>query len=74
MRWLDEPATLAEVGGKGLGLARLSAAGLPVPPAFCLTTAAFACWRQDGEPDSVPAPVAEALLLARAPSCSGPAS
>jgi len=61
VRWLDEPVTLAEVGGKGLGLARLMAAGLPVPAGCCLTTAAFALWRQAGEPDAVPAPVAEVL-------------
>ncbi len=29
------------VGGKGLSLGRLAAAGLPVPPGFCVTTAAF---------------------------------
>lgn len=56
MRWLDQPTTLAEVGGKGLGLARLTAAGLPVPPAFCVTTAA---WRS-GDIE----PVAEAIRAA----------
>ncbi|MYS50746.1 hypothetical protein GTW46_11865, partial [Streptomyces sp. SID6013] len=37
------PATdhRGELGGKGTRLAELSAAGLPVPPAFCLTTALF---------------------------------
>jgi pyruvate,water dikinase len=29
------------VGGKGLSLARMSAAGMPVPPGFCVTTAAY---------------------------------
>jgi pyruvate,water dikinase len=29
------------VGGKGLSLARMSSAGLPVPPGFCVTTAAY---------------------------------
>jgi pyruvate,water dikinase len=29
------------VGGKGLSLGRMSAAGLPVPPGFCITTAAY---------------------------------
>ncbi len=29
------------VGGKGLSLGRMSAAGLPVPPGFCVTTAAY---------------------------------
>ncbi|SDT38442.1 pyruvate, water dikinase [Friedmanniella luteola] len=64
VRWLDATATAAEVGGKGLGLARLTAAGLPVPAGFCLTTAAFARWRSDGEPDAVPEPVAAALRQA----------
>ena len=32
---------LAQVGGKGASLARLAAAGLPVPPGFCVTTAAY---------------------------------
>jgi pyruvate,water dikinase len=34
------PADAALVGGKALSLASLTAAGLPVPPGFCLTTAA----------------------------------
>src|SRR5215212_8820731 len=39
---LDSPeATLAVVGGKGASLARLAAAGLPVPPGFHLTTTAY---------------------------------
>jgi pyruvate,water dikinase len=29
------------VGGKGLSLGRMSVAGLPVPPGFCVTTAAY---------------------------------
>ena len=29
------------VGGKGLGLSRLIRAGLPIPPSFCVTSAAF---------------------------------
>jgi pyruvate,water dikinase len=33
------PADLDAVGGKGLSLGLLTAAGLPVPPGFCLTTA-----------------------------------
>jgi pyruvate,water dikinase len=35
------PDDLAAVGGKGLNLAILWAAGLPVPPGFCVTTAAY---------------------------------
>jgi pyruvate,water dikinase len=32
------PDDLAAVGGKGLNLGRLAAAGLPVPPGFCVST------------------------------------
>jgi pyruvate,water dikinase len=39
---LDSPeATLARVGGKGASLARMAAAGLPVPPGFHITTDAY---------------------------------
>src|SRR5437764_10290283 len=39
---LDDPAaTLEQLGGKPASLARLAAAGLPVPPAFHITTAAY---------------------------------
>jgi pyruvate,water dikinase len=34
-------ATLETVGGKGMSLARLTRAGLPVPPGFHITTAAY---------------------------------
>lgn len=34
-------ATLDSAGGKGANLARLTRAGLPVPPGFCVTTAAY---------------------------------
>ena len=34
-------ASLATAGGKALNLGRLAAAGFPVPPGFCLTTAAY---------------------------------
>ena len=37
----DASATLDLVGGKGASLARLAAAGLPVPPGFHLSTAAY---------------------------------
>src|SRR5262249_39985080 len=37
----DSAATLDRVGGKGASLARLAAAGLPVPPGFHVTTAAY---------------------------------
>src|SRR5579859_1176381 len=39
---LDDPAaTLEQVGGKGASLARLAVVGLPVPPGFHITTAAY---------------------------------
>lgn len=37
----DPAAELAAVGGKGASLARLAGAGLPVPPGFHVTTAAY---------------------------------
>jgi phosphoenolpyruvate synthase/pyruvate phosphate dikinase len=37
----DASAELPQVGGKGASLARLAAAGLPVPPGFHITTAAY---------------------------------
>ncbi len=37
----DASATLEQVGGKGASLARMAAAGLPVPPGFHVTTAAY---------------------------------
>src|SRR5687768_2472172 len=37
----DTSATLEQVGGKGASLARLAVAGLPVPPGFYITTAAY---------------------------------
>lgn len=42
LRRFDEirPADADAVGGKGLSLGLLASAGLPVPPGFCLTTAA----------------------------------
>jgi pyruvate,water dikinase len=32
---------LSEVGGKGANLGELMRAGFPVPPGFCVTTAAY---------------------------------
>jgi hypothetical protein len=37
----DPSATLEHVGGKGASLSRMAAAGLPVPPGFHITTAAY---------------------------------
>ncbi|MFO0926201.1 MAG: PEP/pyruvate-binding domain-containing protein [Gemmataceae bacterium] len=43
LRTFDEigPDDADAVGGKGLSLGRMATAGLPVPPGFCLTTAAL---------------------------------
>jgi phosphohistidine swiveling domain-containing protein len=43
-----EPGDADAVGGKGLSLAVLARAGLPVPPGFCITTAAYR--RLSGQP------------------------
>jgi pyruvate, water dikinase len=42
--WLDDPGPPdgALLGGKGLHLAEMTAAGLPVPPGFVVSTAAYA--------------------------------
>jgi pyruvate,water dikinase len=57
---LDSPdATLELVGGKGASLARMAAAGLPVPPGFQITTHAYRRFvRENG--------LAEAILSAAA--------
>jgi rifampicin phosphotransferase len=60
----------AVVGGKAANLAALWRAGAPVPPGFCVTTAAFdqflACRKIQScpEPALVPAQVREAVLAA----------
>lgn len=41
IRWFDEPAEAAEVGGKGAALGVATRAGLPVPPGFCVTVKAM---------------------------------
>src|SRR5438105_9952406 len=50
LRTFDDigPDDVESVGGKGLSLGRMAGAGLPVPPGFCVTTAAFRRCR--GEP------------------------
>src|SRR5271165_4247672 len=35
------PGDVEAVGGKALSLASMAAAGLPVPPGFCVTSAAY---------------------------------
>src|SRR5438105_1438915 len=43
LRTFDQigPNDVDTVGGKGLSLGLMAGAGLPVPPGFCITTAAF---------------------------------
>jgi rifampicin phosphotransferase len=43
LRTFDDigPDDVHAVGGKGLSLGRMASAGLPVPPGFCVTTAAY---------------------------------
>ena len=52
--------SLAQVGGKALNLGKLAAAGYPVPPGFCLTTAAYRTV-VPSEVDAVAARLDEAL-------------
>ena len=47
VRSLNEHVELADVGGKGLSLARLAAAGFDVPAGFLLTTSAYAAFVAD---------------------------
>ena len=57
---LDSPvATLERVGGKGASLARLAAAGLPVPPGFHITTLAYCRFVSENQ-------LAESILAAAA--------
>lgn len=53
--WRDRASVvgLAECGGKGLNLARLSRAGFPVPPGFIITTAAYRQMAQAARLDSL---------------------
>jgi rifampicin phosphotransferase len=61
---LDDPsAMLEQVGGKGASLARLAAAGLPVPPGFHITTAAY---RQFVAAHSLQEQILAAVAAARA--------
>ncbi len=41
--------SLAQVGGKGANLGEMVGAGMPVPPGFCVTTAAFSRFMADCE-------------------------
>jgi cytochrome P450 len=53
-----DPQDVATIGGKGASLASLTAAGLPVPPGFVITTAAFDATRAR---DGVQSDIAAAL-------------
>jgi rifampicin phosphotransferase len=55
-------ATLQVVGGKGASLARIATAGLPVPPGFHVTTAAY---RRFVEANALQAVIAEATANAQ---------
>ena len=64
VRPLSDPSPeLAELGGKGASLARLTAAGFPVPDGFCVTTGAYCAYR---EAERMPPEVAEAIVAAYA--------
>jgi pyruvate,water dikinase len=52
---------LSIAGGKGANLARMTAAGLPVPPGFCVTTSAYAEFITAG---SLDARIAETIAQA----------
>jgi rifampicin phosphotransferase len=54
-------STLERVGGKGASLARMAGAGLPVPPGFHLTTAAY---RRFVEANNLQPAIVEAATLA----------
>lgn len=43
----DPQATLENVGGKGMSLARMLSAGLPVPGGFHVTTEAYRCFVEE---------------------------
>src|SRR5438105_10013627 len=56
------PGDVAEVGGKGLSLGLMTRAGLPVPPGFCITSAAHR--RLRGNPPHKDDSLAEAIRAA----------
>jgi len=58
----DDAATLERVGGKGASLARMAAAGLPVPPGFHVTTRAY---RRFVDENHLAAPILAAADRAR---------
>lgn len=65
--WLheDEASSAERVGGKGASLARLAAAGFPVPPGFALTVDAYRRYHREASLDELVAPLSR--LAARPP-------
>ncbi len=61
IRWLTDGGDPAEVGGKAAALGALIRAGLPVPPGFCLTAAAYRQWVEMGRPEGLPPEVGAQL-------------
>lgn len=64
VRWIGAPghADAHVLGGKGAGLVRMAALGLPVPPGFIVTVAGFRAYRTGGGlPDALRAEVLRAL-------------
>ncbi len=55
-----QPGDAEAVGGKGLSLGRLAAAGLPVPPGFCVTTDAHRRLRGRGPDEALAGQIAAA--------------
>ncbi|MGW4640464.1 PEP/pyruvate-binding domain-containing protein [Sphaerisporangium sp. NPDC004334] len=71
----DPAADLALTGGKGASLARMAAAGLPVPPGFHVTTAAYERFVAGGLREAVLAAVAAvANPTAETPASAGRAA
>lgn len=59
LAWLDDPsgAAVERVGGKGASLARLGAAGFPVPPGFAVTVDAYRSFHEALELDACMGPL-----------------
>jgi pyruvate, orthophosphate dikinase len=56
-----DPLDVTAYGGKAVGLARMAVNGIPIPPAFVVSTAGFHLFRQAGR---VPDAMARAVLFA----------
>jgi len=68
IRFLDTlpVGQVLSVGGKAESLAAMMRAGLPVPPAFALTTSAWKEWIDSGSGPEIPEPLRAELLAAYA--------